>query len=177
MQQLLQNSQFGAHSLGRPPQLPLDRAARSPFDVALGKPFRSISQTAAACMLKPDTASRRGQQLFMKTSKGLTFPDGQGCPYAMSQLCAGQSHRSLQTASSGSAQHSMLRMGGGLPLGGEGSFRSMERSLGSECSPATSYGNLEGSDDLDGVTQANVERNQQMYVRYAGISEGEAFNL
>ena len=37
MQQLLQNSQFGGHSLGRPPQLPTDRAARSPFDVALGK--------------------------------------------------------------------------------------------------------------------------------------------
>ena len=37
MQQLLQNSQFGGHSLGRPPQLPMDRAARSPFDVALGK--------------------------------------------------------------------------------------------------------------------------------------------
>ena len=37
MQQLLQNSQFGGHSLGRPPQLPTDRAARSPFDVALGQ--------------------------------------------------------------------------------------------------------------------------------------------
>ena len=37
MQQLLQNSQFGGHSMGRPPALPLDRAARSPFDVALGR--------------------------------------------------------------------------------------------------------------------------------------------
>lgn len=68
-------------------------------------------------------------------------------------------------------QHNMLRMGGGLPLG-EG-FRSLERSLGSECSPATSYGTHEGGDDLDGVTQANVERHQQMYVRYSGMSEGE----
>ena len=68
-------------------------------------------------------------------------------------------------------QHNMLRMGGGLPLG-EG-FRSLERSLGSECSPATSYGTHEGGDDLDGVTQANVERHQQMYVRYGGMSEGE----
>ena len=64
----------------------------------------------------------------------------------------------------------MLRMGGGLPLGE--SFRSLERSLGSECSPATSYGTHEGGDDLDGVTQANVERQQQMYVRYSGMSEG-----
>ena len=68
-------------------------------------------------------------------------------------------------------QHNMLRMGGGLPLG-EG-FRSLERSLGSECSPATSYGTHEGGDDLDGVTQPNVERQQQMYVRYSGMSEGE----
>ena len=68
-------------------------------------------------------------------------------------------------------QHNVLRMGGGLPLG-EG-FRSLERSLGSECSPATSYGTLEGGDDLDGVTQASVERHQQMYVRYSGMSEGE----
>ena len=67
-------------------------------------------------------------------------------------------------------QHNMLRMGGGLPLG-EG-FRSLERSLGSECSPATSYGTHEGGDDLDGVTQPNVERQQQMYVRYGGMSEG-----
>ena len=37
VQQLLQNSQFGGHSLGRPPQQPVDRAARSPFDVALGR--------------------------------------------------------------------------------------------------------------------------------------------
>ena len=65
----------------------------------------------------------------------------------------------------------MLRMGGGLPLGEQ--FRSLERSLGSECSPATSYGTHEGGDDLEGITQANVERNQQMYVRYSGMSEGE----
>ena len=65
----------------------------------------------------------------------------------------------------------MLRMGGGLPLGEQ--FRSLERSLGSECSPATSYGTHEGGDDLEGITQANVERSQQMYVRYSGMSEGE----
>ena len=65
----------------------------------------------------------------------------------------------------------MLRLGGGLPLGEQ--FRSLERSLGSECSPATSYGTHEGGDDLEGITQANVERNQQMYVRYSGMSEGE----
>lgn len=86
-------------------------------------------------------------------------------------LRAGPSHRSLQTASSGSVQHNMLRMGSGLPLGEQ--FRSLERSLGSECSPATSYGTHEGGDDLEGITQANVERNQQMYVRYSGMSEGE----
>ena len=86
-------------------------------------------------------------------------------------LRAGPSHRSLQTASSGSMQNSMLRMGGGLPLGEQ--FRSLERSLGSECSPATSYGTHEGGDDLEGITQANMERNQQMYVRYSGMSEGE----
>jgi hypothetical protein len=50
--------------------------------------------------------------------------------------------------------------------------RSLERSLGSECSPATSYGTHEGGDDLDGVTQVNVERQQQMYVRYSGMQEG-----
>lgn len=50
--------------------------------------------------------------------------------------------------------------------------RSLERSLGSECSPATSYGTHEGGDDLDGVTQVNVERQQQLYVRYSGMQEG-----
>lgn len=69
-----------------------------------------------------------------------------------------------------SVQHSMLRMGGGLPLGEN--FRSLERSLNSECSPTTSYGTHEGGDDLDGVTQVGVERQQQMYVRYSGMSEG-----
>jgi len=40
------------------------------------------------------------------------------------------------------------------------------------CSPTTSYGTHEGGDDLDGVTQVGVERQQQMYVRYSGMSEG-----
>ena len=69
--------------------------------------------------------------------------------------------------SSGSAG-GMSGRPGGLPFADAG--RSLERSLGSEGSPPSSQ---EG-DDLVGVAQANVERHQQQFVRYCGLSEGEA---
>ena len=51
--------------------------------------------------------------------------------------------------------------------------RSMERSLGSEGSPGTST-LAEGGEDLVGVPQASVEKHQQLFVRYSGLSEGGA---
>lgn len=51
--------------------------------------------------------------------------------------------------------------------------RSMERSLGSEGSPGSSMVQ-EGMDDLAGVPQANLEKHQQQFVRYSGLSEGGA---
>ena len=51
--------------------------------------------------------------------------------------------------------------------------RSMERSLGSEGSPGTSM-LADGGEDLVGVPQASVEKHQQLFVRYSGLSEGGA---
>jgi hypothetical protein len=68
-----------------------------------------------------------------------------------------------QTTSSGSGGN--MNRPVGLPFA---DARSLERSLGSEGSPPTSQ---EG-DDLVGVPQANLERHQQQFVRYSGLSEG-----
>ncbi len=106
------------------------------------------------CCLKPILGV-----LFIN-SLCLHVPDG-----AIASVAAQKT--SQTTTSSGSGGR------GGLPLF---DARSMERSLGSEGSPGTSM-LAEGGEDLVGVPQASLEKHQQLFVRYSGLSEGGANDL
>ncbi|BDA44647.1 hypothetical protein COCOBI_06-1240 [Coccomyxa sp. Obi] len=154
--------QGGSGLMGQGPMMSIGRSAVSPFDIPNGRVQQLLANSNINSSLGrpppspfdlPPSGRVPGRSPFDMALGGCGPND-----------CLSLAHEKWTTTSSGSGGR------GGLPLF---DARSMERSLGSEGSPGNSMLG-EGGEDLVGVPQTGLEKHQQLFVRYSGLSEAHA---